>query len=161
MKKDLSNSESKISQEDDNLSQKLKQKIKELEQDLKYLSHNFMIVSKQLQISKLNLDEAIEKEKINGFNYLITIVDLIDAITVNYYSDELNTVYDKIKEIFLENEVCLHQTNKFDPSIHQIVEKEINPNISEEIKIDKIIQKGYSYRNKIIRMSKIKIVTNK
>lgn len=51
------------------------------------------------------------------------------------------------------------QDGKFDPRLHEAVMRGQNPELAEDT-IDMVFEKGYQYRDKVVRHSKVRVISN-
>ncbi len=51
------------------------------------------------------------------------------------------------------------QNEKFDPNLHEAVMRGQNPEMEDET-IDMVFEKGYKLQDKVIRHSKVRVITN-
>jgi len=144
-------------QEDSELIE-LKNKLEEYEDDLKRIQAEFE-----------NFQKRTEKEKNELLKYashklvvkLINVKENLDrALENKYNNDELLNGLGLIKKEFdkiLEDEEVSYievLNKKYDPFIHEVIEKIIS---DEDDMIIEEIQKGYYYKDKIIKHPKVKI----
>ena len=72
---------------------------------------------------------------------------------------------EKIKRQFeqafkeLEVEEIPAEGQKFNPELHEAVMRGQNPDLEDEV-LSRFLKKGYRLRNKIIRHSKVKVISN-
>ena len=59
----------------------------------------------------------------------------------------------------LEVEEIPAEGQKFNPELHEAVMRGQNPDMEDE-SIEQVFEKGYKLRNKIIRHSKVKVISN-
>ena len=137
----------------------LQNKLQEYENDLKRIHAEFQ-----------NFQKRTEKEKNELLKYashklIIKLIkikeDFERALQHNASKEELLHGLDLIKKeldkLFDEEEVEYIEVlnKKYDPFIHEVIEKIISD--EEENKIIEEVQKGYYYKDKILRNPKVKI----
>jgi len=149
-----------MAEENQEVSIELQDKLKEYENDLK-----------RIQAEYENFQKRTEKEKNDLLKYashkliikLISIKeDFERALQNNNSSKEellqgLNLIKKEFDKLFDDEEVKYIEVmnKKYDPFVHEVIQKIISD--EEEGKIIEEIQKGYYYKDKIIRNPKVKI----
>jgi len=149
-----------MAEENQEVSIELQDKLKEYENDLK-----------RIQAEYENFQKRTEKEKNDLLKYashkliikLISIKeDFERALQNNNSSKEellqgLNLIKKEFDKLFDDEEVKYIEVmnKKYDPFVHEVIQKIISD--EEEGKIIEEVQKGYYYKDKIIRNPKVKI----
>ena len=149
-----------MAEENQEVSIELQDKLKEYENDLK-----------RIQAEYENFQKRTEKEKNDLLKYashkliikLISIKeDFERALQNNNSSKEellqgLNLIKKEFDRLFDDEEVKYIEVmnKKYDPFVHEVIQKIISD--EEEGKIIEEVQKGYYYKDKIIRNPKVKI----
>ena len=137
----------------------LKNKLQEYENDLKRIQAEFENFQKRTEKEK---DELLKYASHKLVVKLINIKENLDRALENTHNNDelLNGIklikkeFDKILE---EEEVSYIEVlnKKHDPFVHEVIEKIISD--EDEGKIIEEIQKGYYYKDKIIKHPKVKI----
>ena len=138
----------------------LQDKLKEYENDLK-----------RIQAEYENFQKRTEKEKNELLKYashklIIKLINIKEdferALQNNKSSKEellqgLNLIKKELDKLFDEEEVRYIEVinKKYDPFVHEVIQKIISD--EEENKIIEEVQKGYYYKDKIIRNPKVNI----
>lgn len=121
----------------------LRRKDEEMSRMLKYASEDII---KELIIVCDNFERAISMDDDN----------LEDE--VSKFLQGMKMIYNAIKNILAKNEVieidCLNK--EFDPSFHQAVLTEEKEGVESNIVIE-VLQKGYIYKEKVIRPAMVKV----
>src|SRR3989344_386707 len=149
-----------MAEENQEVSIELQDKLKEYENDLK-----------RIQAEYENFQKRTEKEKNDLLKYashkliikLISIKeDFERALQNNNSSKEellqgLNLIKKEFDKLFDDEEVKYIEVmnKKYDPFVHEVIQKIISD--EEEGKIIEEVQKGYYYKDKIIRNPKVNI----
>ena len=146
-----------ISQEQE--AENIQSKMQEYENDLKRIQAEFE-----------NFQKRTEKEKNELLKYashkliikLINLKENFDRALENSDDKEkliegLRLIKKEFEKIFDEEEVRYIEVmnKKYDPFVHEVIQKIISD--EEEDTIIEEIQKGYYYKDKVIRNSKVKI----
>ena len=137
----------------------LQDKLKEYENDLK-----------RIQAEYENFQKRTEKEKNELLKYashklIIKLINIKEdferALQHNASKEELllglNLIKKELDKLFDEEEVRYIEVinKKYDPFVHEVIQKIISD--EEENKIIEEVQKGYYYKDKIIRNPKVNI----
>ncbi len=146
----------------------LEEKIKLLEESLANEQNRAL----RLQAEAANIQRHKEEEitnirKYEGEDLIKDILIIIDDFerALSYETEEnkeflkgFNMIYNKLKEILDNNKVSVidEKDVDFDPSIHQAVLAETIEG-KEPNKIVDILQKGYKYKDKLLRPAMVKV----
>jgi len=128
--------------------------------------------SMRIQAEMMNFKRRKEEEVSNMYKYanedilkrLISILDNFErALSLEDENNKeflkgFNMIYNNILKILKENEVTeIDALNKeFDPTYHQAVLTESVDGVESGIIID-VLQKGYMYKDKVLRASMVKV----
>ena len=144
---------------------------KKLYEEEKKKNEEYLDILKRLQADFENFKKRIEKEKEDFVKYancaliskLLVILDDFDNALKHADSDKtqilngLKLLHEKIKKLLYDEGLkeinCKGQT--FDPYQHEVLQEEDSE--EEDGKILEEFQKGYVYKDKILRSSKVKI----
>ncbi|MAF50580.1 MAG: nucleotide exchange factor GrpE [Nanoarchaeota archaeon] len=117
---------------------------------------------KRIQADFVNFKARVEKEKEAYSNYKIEgfVVNLLDVIdnmelALKVVDDEgVKLVHKQFLDVLEKNGVKkISENDEFDPEKHEAVEKIEG----KENKIMEIVQNGFTFNDKIIRASKVKV----
>lgn len=153
--------------EDEN--KQLKEKVAELEAQLKEIQNAARFIKASFENYKLDVERQLKENTrsttLRIFRNLIPIVDDFKR-ALNYYNQtqDLEEFYkgtQKIIEKFfktLENEGLkpIDTSGRFDPFLHEAVEREEREDV-EEYTIIETIEEGYTYNGQVIKPAKVKV----
>ncbi|RKD34747.1 nucleotide exchange factor GrpE [Thermohalobacter berrensis] len=166
------NEDSKEYKEDktNEIEEKYKKQLKEKEEEIEELNSRFL----RLQADFTNYKKRVNREKdsiyINAYEDLITqILPVIDnferALDAVEEKDKEDSFYQGVKMVYDQFINILKQKGleeiksigeKFDPNLHHGVSSEENDEYEEDTIIE-VFQKGYKFKDKVIRPSMVKV----
>jgi molecular chaperone GrpE len=117
---------------------------------------------KRIQADFINFRNRVETEKEVYSNYkieqfVLSLVDVIDNLELalkNVKDEGVKLVHKQLLDVLERNGVMkISEDNVFNPEKHEAVEKIKG----DEGKIMEIVQNGFTFNNKIIRPTKVKV----
>ncbi len=135
----------------------LKQKNKELEELLKRLQADFDNYIKRTEKEK---EKIKEEAKIEIFKELLTLMDSIEAGILAEKNEEseafkgLILIHEELKKLFEKNNILEIKAldEPFNPEFHEAL---MQRESEDKNKVIEVLQKGYLYKNIILRHSKV------
>lgn len=142
--------------------------LKKLEKEKEEISNQYL----RLQADFMNYKKRVEKEKENLYSYasediLCTLLPILDNFERALYNVEdtedgfykgMKMIYDQfdkvLKDIGLEEIIALNE--KFDPNYHHAALQEECEDFDEGVVLE-VFQKGYVFKDKVIRPSMVKV----
>lgn len=149
---------------------KNKQKIEELTKEIEELKDkNMRVTAEMLNTARRKDEETSRLLKYKNEDMILELLPVIDnferALSSNTSSEEIlnyqkgmEMIYTSLINILNKFEVKeIDALNKeFDPSVHQAVMQEEKEGIASNIVIE-VMQKGYIYKDKVIRPAMVKV----
>ena len=145
-----------------------KEDIKEIKEDLKEIKEELAEVDylqhlQRLQAEFINYRTRVEAEKKNSINFgkehiIIKILDVVDNFerALEHNKDKgVEMIYNQLKGILKQEDVQETPYKEFNPLFHEALCKECSD--EKENTILEVIQKGYLFKNKLIRPAKVKL----
>ena len=145
-----------------------KQDIKEIKEDIKEIKEELQEVDylqhlQRLQAEFINYRTRVELEKKNSIDFgkqelLIKVLDVIDNFerALQHNQDKgIEMIYNQMKDILKQEEVEETPYKDFNPLFHEALCKEQSD--EKENTIIEVIQKGYLFKNKLLRPAKVKL----
>lgn len=141
-------------------------KIEELQNRLMRLQADFENFRRRNAAEREQLSTFVTAEVVGKFLKVLDNFERAEQ-SVKTTSDMSSIVagMEKIKRQFeqafkeLEVEEIPAEGQKFNPELHEAVMRGQNPDMEDE-SIEQVFEKGYKLRNKIIRHSKVKVISN-
>ncbi len=141
-------------------------KIEELQKQLLRLQADFENFRRRNAAEREQLSTFVTAEVVGKFLKVLDNFERAEQ-SVKTTSDMSAIVagMEKIKRQFeqafkeLEVEEIPAEGQKFNPELHEAVMRGQNPDMEDE-SIEQVFEKGYKLRNKIIRHSKVKVISN-
>ncbi|MGC8820031.1 MAG: nucleotide exchange factor GrpE [Fervidobacterium sp.] len=147
----------------------LKEKIADLENQLKEIQNAARIIKASFENYKLDVERQIkENTKSTVLRILRSLIPVIDDFkrAFSYYEQTKNLeefysgtrkIYEKFIKI-LENEGLkqIDASGKFDPFLHEALEREERDDV-EEYTVLEVIEDGYTYNGQVIKPTKVKV----
>ncbi len=141
-------------------------KIEELQKQLMRLQADFENFRRRNASEREQLSTFVTAEVVGKF---LKVLDNFERAEQSVKSTNDMTALvagmDKIKRQFeqafkeLEVEEIPAEGQKFNPEVHEAVMRGQNPDMEDD-SIEQVFEKGYRLRNKIIRHSKVKVISN-
>ena len=141
-------------------------KIEELQKQLLRLQADFENFRRRNAAEREQLSTFVTAEVVGKF---LKVLDNFERAEQSVKTTtDMNTIVagmEKIKRQFqqafkeLEVEEIPAEGQKFNPELHEAVMRGQNPDLEDE-SIEQVFEKGYKLRNKIIRHSKVKVISN-
>ncbi len=136
----------------------LKKKNKELEELLKRLQADFENYTKRVEKEK---QQYYEKAKISFFKELLSIMDSVEAGIIAEKNEDseafkgLLLIHEELKKMFEKNNIIEIKALEeiFNPEFHEALMQRETEN--DKGKILEVLQKGYLYKNIVLRPSKV------
>ena len=149
----------------DNLENELEDKVKKLEEALLRNQAELINFKRRKEEETSRLLKYAEEDIVLGFLPILDNFERAIKMDDNNLEDEVSKflegfkmVYTQIKSLLEKFEVkeieCLHMT--FDPTYHQAVLTDNDERFESGIIIE-VLQKGYMYKDKVIRPSMVKV----
>lgn len=141
-------------------------KIEELQKQLLRLQADFENFRRRNAAEREQLSTFVTAEVVGKFLKVLDNFERAEQ-SVKTTSDvsAIVTGMEKIRRQFeqafkeLEVEEIPAEGQKFNPELHEAVMRGQNPDMEDE-SIEQVFEKGYKLRNKIIRHSKVKVISN-
>ena len=141
-------------------------KIEELQKQLLRLQADFENFRRRNAAEREQLSTFVTAEVVGKF---LKVLDNFERAEQSVKTTtDMNTIVagmEKIKRQFeqafkeLEVEEIPAEGQKFNPKLHEAVMRGQNPDLEDD-SIEQVFEKGYKLRNKIIRHSKVKVISN-
>lgn len=141
-------------------------KIEELQKQLLRLQADFENFRRRNAAEREQLSTFVTAEVVGKF---LKVLDNFERAEQSVKTTtDMNTIVagmEKIKRQFeqafkeLEVEEIPAEGQKFNPELHEAVMRGQNPDLEDD-SIEQVFEKGYKLRNKIIRHSKVKVISN-
>ncbi len=141
-------------------------KIEELQKQLLRLQADFENFRRRNAAEREQLSTFVTAEVVGKF---LKVLDNFERAEQSVKTTtDMNTIVagmEKIKRQFqqafkeLEVEEIPAEGQKFNPELHEAVMRGQNPDLDDD-SIEQVFEKGYKLRNKIIRHSKVKVISN-
>ena len=141
-------------------------KIEELQKQLLRLQADFENFRRRNATEREQLSTFVTAEVVGKF---LKVLDNFERAEQSVKTTtDMNTIVagmEKIKRQFeqafkeLEVEEIPAEGQKFNPELHEAVMRGQNPDLEDD-SIEQVFEKGYKLRNKIIRHSKVKVISN-
>jgi len=114
---------------------------------------------KKFLLELVNILDSYELALTN-FDKLVKTIDLKHKDEINNNYKGLTLTYEMLKD-FLKNHDVVEITDnkKFDPNIHEALLQETTTQYKDK-EIIEVLQKGYMYKDYILRTAKVKIANN-
>jgi len=136
---------------------KLKNELEKSKTNYLYLLSEFDNYKKRRAIDELQIRENVEKE------LLLKILPVLDDLNCcigrkdGFVMDLIREKFENILKSLGVTEIpCFNEHNTFDPNLHEAV---ITSNYSDsnQNEITSVFQKGYMYKDKVLRFSKVQV----
>ncbi len=168
-------SETLMDEETEKKNKKDNKKNKKLEEEIANLTmllgeekeKSMRIQAEMMNFKRRKEDEVANYRKYANEDILKKLVNIVDnferALSLENEDNKeflkgFNMIYTNILNILNENEVkeieCLNMA--FDPSFHQAVLTEVHEGVEPGIVVE-VLQKGYMYKDKVLRASMVKV----
>lgn len=146
----------------------LESKNKELENNIKEIKDSNLRLQAEMQNIRRHKDEEIfNMAKYEGEDIIKRIIPIVDnferALSLENednkkFLEGFRMIYNKLLDILNEYEVSVidEKDIDFDPNIHQAVLTESKDSI-EPNKVLDVLQKGYKYKDKLLRPAMVKV----
>ena len=145
-------------------------KLEELQNEVNTLKDKNMIIAAEMVNTLRRKDEEINRLlKYSNESLITELLPVIDnferALNVDVTSNDVESyqkgmtmIYNSLKNILEKFEVKEIEAidKEFDPSFHQAVMQEEKEGTKENIVIE-VLQKGYTYKDKVIRVAMVKV----
>ena len=141
-------------------------KIEELQKQLLRLQADFENFRRRNAAEREQLSTFVTADVVGKF---LKVLDNFERAEQSVKTTtDMNTIVagmEKIKRQFeqafkeLEVEEIPAEGQKFNPELHEAVMRGQNPDLEDD-SIEQVFEKGYKLRNKIIRHSKVKVISN-
>ena len=119
---------------------------------------------KRLQAEFVNFRTRVDQEKAGLVDYgkeqaildFLEIYENFQRAKDNLDKEGIELIYKQFTELFKKYKVqAIKNNGKYNPELHEVIAKE--PNDQEEDTIIDVFQKGYTYNEKVLRPSKVKV----
>ncbi len=135
----------------DNKQSKEAKKEEELLNDIKRIQADFLNFKQRSEVEK----ETYSNYKIEEF--VLSLIDVIDNLELalkNVKDEGVKLVHKQLLDVLEKNKVVkISNEGNFNPEIHEVVEKIKG----EENKIMEVVQNGFTFNDKTIRPTKVKV----
>lgn len=145
------------------------------ERDEKITELNNRLMRLQADFDNFRRRTQGEKEQLSGFvtagvvGKFLKVLDNLERAEVSAEKatdlESLLTGMKQIRRQFAETfkelgvEEIIAQDAKFDPNLHEAVMRGQNPDLEDET-IDMVFEKGYKLKDRVIRHSKVRVISN-
>ncbi len=142
--------------------EEIKEGLKEERQEVDYLLH-----LQRLQAEFINYRNRVEIEKCNSINngkeqVILKVLDVVDNFerALEHNKDKgVEMIYNQLITILKQEEVGETPYEDFNPLFHEALCK--IPSDAKENTILEVIQKGYLFKNKLLRPAKVNLAGGK
>ena len=135
------------------------------EKDAKIEELQNRLMRLQADFENFRRRNAAEREQLSTFVTADVVGKFLKVVKTTNDMSAIVAGMEKIKRQFeqafkeLEVEEIPAEGQKFNPELHEAVMRGQNPDLEDE-SIEQVFEKGYRLRNKIIRHSKVKVISN-